>query len=89
MMTSAIPRTVSLHTVTLNCHCRWSLKPCGEEMNLSKEGFSMTSCSPRPSPLPLSRYWLKNAETSNSSKGLAASVSGTFSVSALRKASSQ
>ena len=48
------------HRLVANGHAqlpvRCSVRPCGEEMNFSKEGFSMTSCSPRPSSLPLSRY---------------------------------
>ena len=48
MIASAISRTTSLQTVTLNCQARCSVKPCGEERNLSKDGCSMTSCSPRP-----------------------------------------
>ena len=48
----------------------------------------MTSRSPRSSlPPPLPRYWLKNEATSNSSKGLGGSTSGTFSVSAFRNVS--
>ena len=78
-MPSAILRTVSVQMLTLSCQARWSARFCAEERNLSKEGRSISSRSLLPARSePASRYWVKKVPKSNSSKGLAASVSGNF-----------